>query len=588
MDESKTSKRALPPASETEWCDQQARRQRVQSAFPALAQAAARSSQIWKQLAAACLLSAVSVASAHAQAGAPTPAPEPAPAVSPAPVDAPVAPPPPPPLPPPPAPVVVAAPAAPPPPLAPPPPSAPGWSPVYTGSFFTRYELRQGFDNAGVQRGRFIDGDAFFYRARFGIGTGAIDLGKDIKVGLQFTPQAAGVFGSLPSTIADASLGLHEGYLRAGGKYVRVDAGRFELNYGDSLVLGNLDWNEIARSFDGLRTRVSKSPTSAWLDLFATVVKEGRQQPIPLVKAGDGDQYFLGAYAAFGPAIKAGLDLDLYFFTQLWTESQQVGTTTGTYKREGAAQFTLGARAKQKVKFFDYRFEGGVQAGKRGADLAAIPAMVTPMTVTEVKATDVLAYHADLELGLALVRAKAPAAGAPAPAPGAPPPPDRLRVSLEGLYASGNDAKSTDKNEGWDELFPTAHKFLGLSDAFVLGGQKRTNVASGVLHITAVPVANFTVQADGHLFARVEETAGAAPVLAMPPMMAAQKKGYAGSEFDIGAVYQIAKGLKARALYGVFMPSGDFYPTAATTVASGRGKDPDPVHYLEIELRYDL
>ena len=45
---------------------------------------------------------------------------------------------------------------------------------------------------------------------------------------------------------------------------------------------------------------------------------------------------------------------------------------------------------------------------------------------------------------------------------------------MEGLYASGNDPTTRGKNEGWDELFPTAHKFLGLSDVFAQGGQKRT------------------------------------------------------------------------------------------------------------------
>jgi hypothetical protein len=462
---------------------------------------------------------------------------------------------------------------------------------VYTGSFFTRYELRQGYDNAGVARSpRFLDGDAFFYRARFGIGTGNIDLGKDIKVALQFTPQAAGVFGTSPTTLTDLSLGLHEGYLRAGGKYVRIDAGRFELNYGDALVLGNLDWNEIGRSFDGVRSRIAKSPTSAWLDVFATIIKEGRQQPLPpLTKYGDGDQYLLGGYLALGPSITTGLDLDVYLLTQIWGETQRTakGTAGGVYKREGAAQFTIGARAKQKIKRFDYRFEGGVQAGKRATDLVVVPAgTMGDQTVS--KSSDVLAYQGDLELGLALVRGAKPAATA---LPGAPPPVDRLRISLEGMYASGNKPKSASatrdtKNEGWDELYPTAHKFLGLTDAFALGGQKRTNVASGVLHITAVPVTNFTLQADGHLFARVEDTPGAA--LAPTAMgMAPMKKGYAGSEVDIGAVYQIAKGLKARALYGVFLPGQSFYP-GATAIASAKGKDADPVHYFELELRYDL
>jgi hypothetical protein len=440
--------------------------------------------------------------------------------------------------------------------------------------------MRQGYDNAGVARGRFVDGDAVFYRARFGIGTGAIDVGEGFKLGAQFTPQAAGVFGSLGSTIADVSLGLHEGYGRVARKYVRLDFGRFELNYGDALVLGNLDWNEIGRSFDGVRTRFSGSPTSAWVDLFATVVKEGRQAPVPFVKAGDGDQYLLGAYAALGPAIKAGLDLDVYLLTQVWGESQRTGpagntapgATPGTYKRDGAAQATLGARAKQKIKIFDYRVEAGLQFGKRVGDLIAVPVMPSATQQTSVKAVDALAYQADLELGLAAI-------------------PDKLRFSLEGLYASGDNTTSgsnpAKKNEGWDELFPTAHKWLGLSDAFVLGPAKRTNVISGVLHITAVPVKNLTVQLDGHLFSRPEKMAAAAPTPGPMAMPAKPTSGYAGSEIDVGVSYQLVKGLKARAMYAAFMPGSDFYPTATARVA-GKGKDPDPVHFLEVELRYDL
>lgn len=529
-----------------------------------------------KQLGAAWIATALATASAHAQ--------EPTPVMPPAAVDAPVAPAAPATLPPtneiaPP--VVTSAPRAEvvvvtpvvtpvvvPAPLAPPPSAAPAWSPVYTGSFFTRYELRQGFDNAGIQpRPRFLDGDAFFYRARFGVGTGPIDVGNDLKVALQFTPQASGVWGSLASTTTDANLGLHEGYLRAAGKFVRFDSGRFELNYGDSLVLGNLDWNETARTFDGMRARVAASPTSAWVDVFATVVRDGRQLAVPVPKAADGDQYFLGAYAALGPALMAGLDLDLYLFGQVWADTEKrlaiSGTTPpATYRRDGAGQVTFGARVKQKIKIFDYRFEGGVQGGTRSFDPAAPGAMATPASVSP--AVDVLAYHADLELGVAII-------------------PDKLRVSVEGIYASGDDAKTTGKNEGWDELFPTAHKFLGLTDAFVLRGQKRTNVSSGVLHVTATPIKPLTIQADGHIFARPEKIAAAAPTMGA----AAAKDGYAGAEIDIGVAYLLAKGLKVRGLYGAFLPDSAFYPTA-TALAANKGKSPDPVHYLEIELRYDL
>jgi hypothetical protein len=63
------------------------------------------------------------------------------------------------------------------------------------------------------------------------------------------------------------------------------------------------------------------------------------------------------------------------------------------------------------------------------------------------------------------------------------------------------------------------------------------------------------------------------------------KTGLAGSELDFGAAYTLAKGLKCRALYAVFMPSEEFYPAAPALI----GKvSPDPIHFGEIELRYDL
>jgi Alginate export len=465
-----------------------------------------------------------------------------------------------------------APPAAPPAPpaLTPVPPAGPpaGFAPVYTGSFFSRYEARNGFDQiypnatAANARSRFQDGDAFYYRARFGFNTGLMDVGNDLKVAFQFTPQASGVFGSAPNTITDVNLNLHEGFMRTQGKWVRFDAGRFELNYGDTLVIGNLDWNETGRTFDGFRARIAKSPTSAWLDLFATVVTEGKSQ-VPVHKVGDGDIYFMGAYAALGPAITKGLDLDLYLLERVWPATDQrlraVDAATGlpatpaaTYQRAGAGETTLGARAKQKLGIFDYRTEVGLQFGTRPGASPNVTAGA--ISGTQQRAQDVLAYHGDLELGVQAV-------------------PDKLRVSAEAMYASGDKLSSTGKNEGWDELYPTAHRFLGLSDAFVRAGIKRTNVVSGVLHVQVNPTKALAFNADGHLFSRPEK------------LSATGKTGYAGSEIDLGASYTLAKGLKCRALYAVFLPGEDFYPAAPALL----GKvSPDPIHFGEVELRYDL
>ncbi|HEY5907230.1 MAG TPA: alginate export family protein [Vicinamibacteria bacterium] len=428
---------------------------------------------------------------------------------------------------------------------------------MFTGTMFTRYEMRANYDDMGVSRARFLEGDATFYRLRFGIGTGLIDIGKGLKVGLQFTPQAAGVFGALgPNTVVDATLGLHEGYGRVAGTYMRFDAGRFELNYGDALVIGNLDWNEVGRSFDGVRARLSSSPTGAWLDLFATMVDEGRDPSLtgPAAKGlgfGDGDLYFYGAYAAIGPALMPGLDLDLYALAQGFHGVKNLKLAASDpmsplYSRESATQVTFGARIKQKIKFLDYRVEAGLQTGSRPGAVPTVMPMVPPPT--RQAAADVSAYHVDAEVGLNLFE-------------------DKLRLAAEGIYASGDDAKSK-KNEGWDELYPTAHKWLGLADVFHQRGVKRTNVTSGVLHLTVKATKDLSVQADGHLFMRPEKIG--------------LVDGRAGAEIDVGASYVLGKGLKVRALYAAFMPDKEFYPLAP---AHGQV---DPIHYAEVELRYDL
>jgi len=444
-----------------------------------------------------------------------------------------------------------------PPPPAPPP--APPVGIVPTGSFFGRYEVRANYDEIGVSRApRFIEGDAFFYRARFGLATTPIAVSESTNVTLQFTPQTAGVMGTLANTITDASIGLHEGYLRAATSSVRFDVGRFEMNYGDSLVIGSLDWNETARSFDGMRARIAPSgPTGYYVDVFGTQIDEGR--PDLLTPFAGGDHYFLGIYAGAGPAITTGLDLDFYALAQIIPRADAIDLApldpmNAPTEREAAGEGTLGVRAKQKIDMFDYRAEAGLQFGKR---VDSFPTMAMGMAVPpppELDAVDTFAYQLDAEVGAYALE-------------------DKLRVGLEGLIASGDDPTTADKNEGWNELYPTAHKFLGLADIFHQGGQKRTNVASGVLHLTLKPTAEVSVQLDGHLFTRLKG-------------MSAMGKdgGFAGAEVDTGVGYALGKGLNLKALYAVFVPGKDFYPQGPTVMTA----DEKLAHYLELELRYDL
>jgi hypothetical protein len=310
----------------------------------------------------------------------------------------------------------------------------------------------------------------------------------------------------------------------------KLDIGRFELAYGEHLVLGSVPWHQTGRAFNGGRIHFARSPESAYLDVFATLIDEGKldgatQRPGKSY-IGSRDQYFVGAYAGIGPAL-GKLDLDIYLLSKVWfggplttVGMNDMGEmTTNTVDADPAARLTLGTRIKQDVGVVDYRVEAGIQTGALQVDD---------------KTPKVFAYQADGELGV-----KAGSA---------------FRIAAHGFIASGDDPK-TATNTAWDQLYPTAHKFLGLSD--VLGG--RSNVAGAALHATVAFTPTLKAALDGHTFFRPEPGAG--------------KKSYTGSEVDIGLAYAIAPSLVLRGLYGAFIPS-----------KSGPFGTDEVQHYLEVEI----
>jgi hypothetical protein len=509
-------------------------------------------------------LAAVPLTTIHAQATPTEPAPAAAPAVEPvpaapaepavAPEPAPVAP----------APVTEPAPVAPaaPPPEAPaapaaatepaaaPPPEAPLIRPI--ASLFTRYELRDQFDDLyatpPTPLDRQVDSDTFRYRARFGLETKKFDLGKDTSIQVRFVPQASGVWGIGGDTLTDATLNLHEGYLMVHGPWYRVDAGRFEMTYGEHFAIGNVDWHETGRSFDGGRFRIAPKDSGFWIDSFFTVLDEGfaetRASTVPgamgpVVVPGAsvpnpqqdpfaaGDTYFAGVYGAFGNTLAKTLDWDLYLLSQIDPTSTAVPPmATMPSEYDPGVRMTLGTRAKQRIGAFDYRLEAGVQMGTQAVPEAAVD-------------RSILAFQGDLEVGASV---------------------GMFRAGLEGFFASGDDPTTADKNEGWNQLYPTAHKWLGFSD--IIGG--RSNIGGGVVHLSLKPTVDWNFYVDGHLFVRPEAA------------MAGGNTGYAATEIDLGASYMLGAGLSSRVGYALFMPSEDFYAAS------------DPAHFLEVELRYDI
>jgi hypothetical protein len=374
------------------------------------------------------------------------------------------------------------------------------------------------------------------YRARFGLTTAPMNVGGGVETLLQFTPQASGWLGET-DTIVDYNLGLYEGYLRIQDSASRVqfDIGRFRMDYGDALVIGDLGWHQTGRAFEGMRARWALG--AGWIDTFFTQVDEGR----PLSDAfGAGDRYFYGAYAGLGPLVTEGLALDVYGLGR--SSPTTVGVvnsanpTTQTPTVKSATDLTLGARAKQKVDAFDYRVEAGFQFGSRPA--AATMSVPTGTEPPELDAVTVLAYQVDAEAGFS--------AGG-------------LRAGIGALVASGDDP-TTAKNEGYDQLYPTGHKFLGLSDIF----GARTNVFSLNGSLAYKVGSSLTLMAQPHVFWTMQTPAPGV-------------EDYTGTEVDMHAIYLLGQGLMLRGMYGLFSSSSD-----------GPYRDDGPAHYLEVELSFVL
>lgn len=400
-------------------------------------------------------------------------------------------------------------------------PEAPTLLPLKVGTdTWSRFEYRDKYTELGVARPRFVDGDSVFFRARMSVETNPLKLTDSINAVAYLAPQASGVMGTqgVGGTVGEAALGIYEGYFKIQGKKLTGKVGRFAMNYGDALVIGNLDWHQAGRAFDG--AHFSYKAGKANIDAFATLTSEGypaQSEPFFV-----GDSYFFGLYAQLGKLLSESLELDLYALGKATAATDIVtdATTTPptTLHKDGGTFATLGARVKQKVGLIDYRVEAGLQAGK-------VPGPATP-------ALDRFAYQASGELGLS-------------PVP-------QFRVSVGGELASGDDPTTADKNEGYEELYPTTHKWLGLTD--VIG--VRTNIVSANVKLTGKITDTTMLSLDGHLFSRLEEAG-----LGRSPDATSDLAGY---EINAQVMQKIGQYAYARGLYGVFLTNEDHYGTSET------------------------
>lgn len=227
----------------------------------------------------------------------------------------------------------------------------------------------------------------------------------------------------------DTPIFFHQAY----GIYQPIDwfkltAGRQVLSYGDELIIGQADWNNISRSFDALRIRADYA--FGWTDLFASKLVD-----LNVTGAGPGDRDFYGIYN--------GWDLGQYL-KELDVYGLALHDATNTSPSDTLA---FGIRAKSKINQFDYRTEWTLEAHSSSG------------------------YQTNVEAGYTLDTAVVP------------------RIAAEYFYASAD----------YNQLFPTAHKWLGYAD--VLG---RRNVKGIGGHLSSGLADWLSVQGDYYTFQRVD------------------------------------------------------------------------------------
>lgn len=214
-----------------------------------------------------------------------------------------------------------------------------------------------------------------------------------------------------PLSVFEARLRYHE------YDWFFVDAGRFELAYGDQRVLGAVGWSQVGRAWDGVR--VGLEPIDELnVDGFAVRYDDG---------SGDflrGDSFLLGAYATVVEPIEDVVETaDVYLLYDLSEFGQEPVDS----------RITFGSRLAATLGDVDATAEGAFQFSPRCP------------TVHDHRCSDALevrAYFADLDVGYTL---------------------SEIRSFVGTSIASGNDPE-TERIEAYDQLYPTGHAWLGYTD----------------------------------------------------------------------------------------------------------------------------
>lgn len=332
------------------------------------------------------------------------------------------------------------------------------------------------------------------------------------------TSTTANTSNSTSGNLYDSRLDMHEAFFAikpTKDENLYFFAGRQELSYGDHLILGSVPWHRIGRSFDGGKVRY-KFATNFSLDAFSMTLKENNSAaPASSVQ----DAKLDGAYLS-GSLNSYVKQADLYFLRR---DNQQ----TGAFKDTSA----YGVRFKSIIgeSKLDYRVEATLEQVKMIAD-------------NSVKTSE---YQMDFELGWSMK-----------------------------FYETRLAFEYFDSTENYDQLFPTAHKFLGYADQY-----SRRNIKGQVLHLSTKPDDKITFLADYHFFQK-HDSKGAAYRFDGTSLGSNGSSNEIAQELDLVAAYDFTKTLQISYGFSWVMP-GKYIKDQTTSKTSNTNWS-----YLQLLARF--
>ncbi len=314
----------------------------------------------------------------------------------------------------------------------------------------------------------------------------------------------------------DDPFDLRQLYFEKKRAKVIVRVGRQTLAFGDERLVGPLEWNNFARSFDALRVTLPK--IGGGLDAFVSSVVQVQPGSGRSWRANHSSRHdiFGGLYSRFAPA--NALKVEPYVFWRAATaETVYSAGAAGSARPYDVPQriATLGARITggpaDKLGGFDYDAEMAGQFGDVHGRQLVTGTLVYPGPIW----LEQRAWAAHAGVGYSFKT------GGRA-----------WRLYAEANRASGDRDPADVSSESFLNLFPTNHKFYGGMDAFAW-----KNLREIALSVTTV-VLRAKVRLEQHWFAldRVSDTwFRANGVTAVRPLTQAARRASrrAGAETDL-------------------------------------------------------